>query len=77
MLIHVNPLQELKHAKLQKQKLSATSSRDIDDVDRHVLIIVEVILVDLVENPDGIKTAVECLSPDGKEKGKNHNQLID
>ena len=73
MLIHVNPLQELKHAKLKKQKMSATSSRDTDDVDRKVLVIVEVILIDLVENPDGIQTAVECLSPDGKEKGENHN----
>jgi hypothetical protein len=73
MFTHVNPLQEIKHAKLQKQKMSATSSYDNDDNDRKVLTIVDVILVDLVENPDDIQTAVECLSPDGKEKGENHN----
>jgi hypothetical protein len=73
MFTLVNPLQEIKHAKLQKQKMSATSSYDNDDNDRKVLTIVEVILVDLVENPDDIQTAVECLSPDGKEKGENHN----
>jgi hypothetical protein len=47
MFTHVNPLQEIKHAKLQKQKMSATSSYDNDDNDRKVLTIVEVILVDL------------------------------
>ena len=73
MFTLVNPLQEIKHAKLQKQKMSATSSYDNDDNDRKVLTIVEVILVDLVENPDDIQTAVECLSPGGKEKGENHN----
>jgi hypothetical protein len=73
MFTHVNPLQEIKQAKLQKQKMSATSSYHTDDIDREVLTIVEVILVDLVENPDDIQTAVECLSPDGKEKGENHN----
>jgi hypothetical protein len=46
MFTHVNPLQEIKQAKLQKQKMSATSSYHTDDIDREVLTIVEVILVD-------------------------------
>jgi hypothetical protein len=50
MFTHVNPLQEIKQAKLQKQKMSATSLYHTDDIDREVLTIVEVILVDLVEN---------------------------